>query len=91
LWQRLLGGGETSSLSQCQQKVLRYIIGRRNEGAPLQEVLQEQYVLRNCSRSEIEQIIRSPEPIGGGREQLGESFSSEVSAMSPYGTPKRHF
>jgi hypothetical protein len=77
LWQRLLGGGETSSLSQRQQKVLRYIIGRRNEGAPLQEVLQEQYVLRNCSRSEIEQIIRSPELIGGAREQLGESFSSE--------------
>jgi hypothetical protein len=40
-------------------------------------VLQEQYVLRNCSRSEIEQIIRSPELIGGAREQLGESFSSE--------------
>jgi hypothetical protein len=40
-------------------------------------VLQEQYVLRNCSRSEIEQIIRSPELIGAAREQLGESFSSE--------------
>ena len=77
LWQRLLGGGQTSSVSQRQQKVLCYIIGRRNEGAPLQEVLQEQYVLRNCSRSEIEQIIRSPELIGAAREQLGESFSSE--------------
>jgi hypothetical protein len=49
LSQRLLGGGQTSSLSQRQQQVLRYIIGRKNEGAPLQEVLQEQYVLRNCS------------------------------------------
>ena len=64
-------------LSQRQQKVLRYIIGRINEGAPLQEVLQEQYVLCNCSRLRIEQIIRSPELIAGTREQLGESFSSE--------------
>ena len=77
LSQRLSGGRETSSLPQRQQQVLRYIIGRKNEGAPLQEVLQEQYALRNCSRSEIEQIIRSPEPIGAAREQLGESFSSE--------------
>jgi hypothetical protein len=47
LSQRLSGGRETSSLPQRQQQVLRYIIGRKNEGAPLQEVLQEQYVLRN--------------------------------------------
>jgi hypothetical protein len=48
-----------------------------NEGAPLQEVLQEEYVRRNCSRSELEQIIRSPELIGAAREQLGESFRSD--------------
>jgi hypothetical protein len=40
-------------------------------------VLQEEYVRRNCSQAEIEQIIRSPELIGAAREQLGESFSSE--------------
>jgi hypothetical protein len=77
LWQRLFGSRGTSSLSQRQEKVLHYIIGRINEGAPLQEVLQEQYVRRNCSQAEIEQIIRSPELIGAAREQLGESFSSE--------------
>jgi hypothetical protein len=77
LWQRLFGSRGTSSLSQRQEKVLHYIIGRINEGTPLQEVLQEQYVRRNCSQAEIEQIIRSPELIGAAREQLGESFSSE--------------
>jgi hypothetical protein len=76
-WQRLFGGRETSSLSQRQEKVLQYIIGRMNEGAPLQEVLEEEYVRRNCSRSEIEQIVSSPELIGAAREQLGESFRSE--------------
>ena len=77
LWQRLFGSRGTSSLSQRQEKVLQYIIGRINEGAPLQEVLQEEYVRRNCSQAEIEQIIRSPELIGAAREQLGESFRSD--------------
>jgi hypothetical protein len=77
IWQRLFGGRGTSSLSQRQEKVLQYIIGRINEGAPLPEVLQEEYVRRNSSQAEIEQIIRSPELIGAAREQLGESFRSD--------------
>ena len=76
-WQRFFGRGGTSSLNQRQEKVLRYIVGRMKEGAPLQEVLQEEYVRRNTSRSELEQIVRSPELIGAAREQLGESFRSD--------------
>ncbi len=76
LWQRLFGSRGTSSLSQRQKSVLQYILSRLNEGAPLQEVLQEEYVRRNCSRSEVEQILSSPELIGAAREQLGESFRS---------------
>ncbi len=77
LWQRIFGGRESSSLSQRQEKALQYIIGRINEGAPLKEVLQEEYVRRNCSRNEVEEIIRHPELIGAAREQLGEAFRSE--------------
>jgi hypothetical protein len=76
-WQRFFGRRETSSLNQRQEKVLQYIVGRMNEGAPLQEVLQEEYVRRNSSRSELERIVRSPELIGAAREQLGESFRSD--------------
>jgi len=76
-WQRFFGRRGSSSLSQRQERVLQYIIGRINEGAPHQEVLHEEYVRRNCSRSEVEQIIRSPELIGAAREQLGESFRSD--------------
>jgi hypothetical protein len=47
------------------------------EGAPLQGVLQEEYVRRNTSRAELEQIVRGPELIGAAREQLGESFRSD--------------
>ena len=75
-WQRLFGGRGSSSLSQRQEKVLRYLIGRTNEGMPLREVLEEEYVRRNCSQAEIDEIIRSPELIEAAREQLGESFRS---------------
>jgi hypothetical protein len=74
-WQRLFGGSG-SSLSQRQEKVLRYVIGRTNEGVPLREVLEEEYVRRNSSQSEIDEIVMSPELIEAAREQLGESFRS---------------
>ncbi len=48
-WQRLFDRTGTSSLSQRQQKVLQYIIGRIDENVPLQQVLKEDYVRRNCS------------------------------------------
>ncbi len=74
-WQRLFGRTTgTSSLSQRQQKVLHYIIGRIDEDVPLQEVLQEQYVRRHCSRAEVEQIISTPEFVEAARERLGEAF-----------------
>jgi hypothetical protein len=31
-WQRLFGGAESSSLSQRQQKVMRYLIDRMDKG-----------------------------------------------------------
>ena len=76
-WQRFFGRTGPSSLSQRQKNVLRYIIGRIDKNVPLQQVLQEEYVRRNCSRAEIEQIISSPEFIEAARERLGESFSSD--------------
>ena len=76
-WQRFFGRTQTSSLSQRQKSVLQYIIGRLEENVPLQEVLQEEFVRRNCSRAEVERIIRSPEFVGAARERLGESFRSE--------------
>ncbi len=76
-WQRLFGRTGTSSLSQRQERVLRYIVGRMDKDVPLQQVLQEDYVRRNCSQAEIEQIISDPEFVRAVRERLGESFGSE--------------
>jgi hypothetical protein len=76
-WQRLFGGDRGSSLSQRQQKVLGYMIGRLDKDVPLQEVLREDYVRRNCSQQELERIISHPEFVQAARARLGESFRSE--------------
>ncbi|QIN83767.1 hypothetical protein GBA63_14840 [Rubrobacter tropicus] len=77
-WQRIFGREGGTSLSQRQQRVLEYIIERMDKGgAPLQEVLQEDYVLRNCSRTEVRQILSNPAFVQAARERLGESFRSE--------------
>jgi hypothetical protein len=76
-WQRLFGRTGSSSLSPRQQKVSDYIIGRMEKDVPFQQVLREDYVRRNCSKAEVEQIVSSPEFIERAREHLGESFGSE--------------
>ena len=77
-WQRLFGGEDASSLSQRQQKVMRYLIERMDKGgAPLQEALQEDYVRRNLSRDEVRQIVGHPEFVQAARERLGDAFRSE--------------
>jgi hypothetical protein len=76
-WQRYFGRTGTSSLSQRQKSVLQYIISRIDENVALQEILQEEYVRRNSSRADVEQIISSPEFIGAARERLGDSFRSD--------------
>ena len=75
-WQRLFGRTGSSSLSARQQKVSDYMIARMEE-VPLQEVLRDDYVRRNCSQAEVERIVSSPEFIESARERLGESFGSE--------------
>ena len=76
-WQKIFGRTGTSSLSTRQQKVSDYIIGRMEKDVPLQQVLREDYVRRNCSQAEVEKIVSSPEFIETARERLGESFRSE--------------
>ncbi len=76
-WQRLFGRTGGSSLSPRQQKVSDYMISRLEEEVPLREVIREDYVRRNCSQAEVEQIVSTPEFIERARERLGESFRSE--------------
>ena len=75
LLKRMLFGG--SSRDRREEKVLEYIIHRVNADARLHDVIREDYVRRNCSGAEIEQIISSPEFVEAARERLGESLRSE--------------
>ena len=64
------------SRAEREEKVLRYIIHRVNESAPLHDVVQEDYVRRNCSQAEIDEIVNAPELIHACREHLEEAFRS---------------
>ncbi len=76
-WQRLFGRTGGSSLSPRQQKVSDYMIFRMDDEVSLREVIREDYVRRNCSQAEVEQIVSTPEFIETARQRLGESFRSE--------------
>jgi len=77
-WKTGCRGEESSSLSQRQQKVMRYLIERMDKGdVPLEQALGEDYVRRNLSREEVRQIVSHPEFVQAARERLGESFRSE--------------
>jgi hypothetical protein len=76
-WQRLFGRTGSSSLSSRQQKVSDYILARIENDVPFRQVLEEDYVRRNSSQAEIEQIVSSPEFIESARERLGAAFRSE--------------
>lgn len=72
-WARLFGGtGE----SPREQRVLEYIVHRLNEGANLQDVVQEEYVRRNATQSQRDDIISNPRIVETARERLQEAFRS---------------
>jgi hypothetical protein len=59
-----------------EEKVLRYVIHRTNEGAPLRDVVRENYVRRHCSQAEIEKIVQDPELVHACRTYLWRTFES---------------
>ena len=72
-WDRLLGRSEHSPR---EERIIEYITHRLGEGASLQEVIQEEYVRRNASPSEIEEICSRPELVQAAREHMEQDFSS---------------
>lgn len=72
-WARLFG---SSGPSAREQRVLEYIVHRMNEGVNLHDVVEEEYVRRNATRSEIDEILNNPRIVEAAREKLEEEFSS---------------
>lgn len=71
-WQRLFGPYP----SPRQERVLDYVIHRISDGANLREVTQEEYVRRNASPDEVEQLLENPRLVEAARRALGEDFSA---------------
>jgi hypothetical protein len=70
--------------AEREEKVLRYIIHRVNESAPLHDVVQEDYVRRNCTQAEIDELVNAPELVHACRENLWQTFKSgELDPLQP--------
>ena len=74
--------------AEREEKVLQYIIHRVNESAPLHEVVQEDYVRRNCTQAEIDEIVKAPELVHACRERLWQTFrSGELAPIGQHHAP----
>ena len=62
--------------SAREERVVEYIIHRLGEGASLQEIIDEEYVRRNATPAEVEEICARPELVQAAREHMEQDFSS---------------
>jgi hypothetical protein len=62
--------------SEREVKVLEYVIHRLGDGARLEDIVQEQYVLRYASPAEIEDILDNPRLVEAIRKKMEEDLSS---------------
>ncbi|CAN5665933.1 hypothetical protein BH24ACT22_BH24ACT22_00890 [soil metagenome] len=69
----LFGG---SNHTPREEKVLEYVIHRIENGAHLRDVLEEDYVRRNCSQGEIDEIENDPRLVHAARKSMEHVFSS---------------
>ena len=81
-WERLFS---IDYHSEREERVVEYIIHRIGEGAHLRDVLGEEYVRRNASSEEIDQILDNPRLVQTAHEKMREDFSS--SRLDPKGRP----
>ena len=82
-WERLFS---IEYHSEREERVIEYIVHRIGEGAHLRDVLREEYVRRNASPEEIEQILENPRLIETAHQKMREEFSS--GRLDPKGPPR---
>ena len=84
LFERLFGG---NSRTNREDRVREYIIHRVHQGACLDDVLQEEYVQRNCDEDELDEVVRDPRLIHEEREKLEHFFAD--GHLDPAPAPRR--
>ncbi len=67
------GGGHT----EPEEKVLAYVAHRLKAGAPLDEVLREEYVVHNTNHGERDELLRDSRLNRKAREGLKQYFESD--------------
>jgi hypothetical protein len=72
-WDRIFSG---SYRSAREERILDYVIHRIEDGAHLDDILQEQYVRRNASPDEAREILDNPRLVEAAHERLRKDFSS---------------
>lgn len=83
-WDRLFSSRHDT---EREEKVVEYISYRLKDGAHLRDVLGEEYVRRNASPDEVEQIIENPKLVHVAYEQMRADFSS--GELDPKAPPRR--
>ncbi len=69
-----------------EERVIEYIIHRLGEGAGLQEIVREEYVRRNASPAEVDDICSNPRLVESTREHMERDFGSEE--LDPHRRPR---
>ena len=72
-WDRVFN---TRTSNERERRVIEYIIHRVGDGAHLRDVLGDEYVRRNASSEEIEDILDNPRLVEAARESMQEDFTS---------------
>jgi hypothetical protein len=60
-----------------EERVIEYIIHRLGDGASLPEIVREEYVRRNSSPDEVDEMCSNPRLVEAARERMEEDFESE--------------
>jgi len=72
-WDRLFA---SSGESESERRVLEYIIHRMNEDGHVRDVVQEEYVRRNLTESQRQDIVSNPRLLEAAHERLQKAFRS---------------
>ncbi len=73
LWKKIFGnpGGQ-----EREEKALAYIAHRLQDGVGLEEAVREDYVRRNLSPAEVDEVVSDPELLRAVRERMESTFDA---------------
>jgi hypothetical protein len=76
LWDKIFGTHPYQN--ERVKKVIEYICHRIADGAHLRDIVEEEYVRRNASPVEVQEILENPRLIEVAHQAMREDFSSEA-------------